>query len=85
VTRDKIQKQIREYIIESFLVDEEAADFRDGESFLESGLIDSTGMLEVITYLEATFSIAVADEEMIPENLDSVENITRFVASKLSA
>jgi acyl carrier protein len=83
VTRDIIQKRIREYIIDNFLVDEDEEAFGNEDSFLESGLIDSTGMLEVITYVEETFEVEVADEEMTPENLDSVDNISRLVAAKL--
>ena len=79
-----VQKQIREYVVENFLVDEEEEDLKDDTSFLDSGLIDSTGMLEVITFMEDTWAISVDDEEMVPENLDSVVNLTRFVERKLA-
>ncbi len=82
MSNETVRKQIREYVIENFLVDEDEAAFADDESFLDSGLIDSTGMLEVINFLEETFSISVADEEMVPENLDSIANLTGFVARK---
>jgi acyl carrier protein len=83
VSRESIQKQVREYVVENFVVDEEETDLADDDSFLESGLIDSTGMLEVIAFLEETFSISVDDDEMVPENLDSIERITTLVASKV--
>jgi len=77
-----VLKEIREYVVENFLLGDEEDEFSDSESFLESGLIDSTGILEVIAFLEETYEIAVDDEEMIPENLDSVERVARFVLSK---
>ncbi len=78
----EIQKTIREYVIENILLGEEESDFSDDQSFLESGILDSTGILEVITFLEDTYDIVIDDEEMVPENLDSVSNIARFVSSK---
>ncbi len=77
-----VLKEIREYVVENFLLGDEEDEFSDSESFLESGLIDSTGILEVIAFLEETYEIAVDDEEMIPENLDSVDRVARFVVSK---
>ena len=53
-------------------------------SFLSAGVIDSTGVLELIAFLEQTYRIKVRDEEMIPENLDSLNNIERFVRGKLT-
>jgi len=79
-----IQKRVREYVVESFLVGDEESEFSDDQSFLDSGLIDSTGILEVIAFLEDEFEIEIDDEEMVPENLDSVSNISHFVASKRS-
>lgn len=77
-----ILKEVREYVIENFMLGEEEDELSDSQSFLESGLIDSTGILEVIAFLEETYDIVIEDEEMIPENLDSVENVARFVVSK---
>ena len=76
--------QVREYVVENFLLGEEEDEFSNEQSFLESGLIDSTGILEMITFLEETYQIDIEDEEMIPDNLDSVERVVRFVASKKS-
>ena len=78
-----IQLTIREFLKENFMVSEEGNDVGDSDSFLETGLVDSTGMLEVIEFLEETFGIALEDEELIPENLDSIENLTNFVHRKL--
>jgi acyl carrier protein len=58
---------------------------KDGESFLETGTIDSTGVLEVVTFLEANFGLKVEDREFVPENLDSVDNQVKFVLRKQDA
>ena len=83
--RKAIQKEVREYITENFLLDENEEELADDESFLDSGLIDSTGILEVVMFLEEHYEISVEDEEMVPENLDSIEKIATFVGSKLDA
>ena len=80
---NEIQKQIHEYVVENFLFGEDEALTSDDQSFLDSGLIDSTGILELIQFVEDTFEIEIEDEEMIPENLDSIERAARFVESKL--
>jgi acyl carrier protein len=56
----------------------------DNTSFLEEGIIDSTGVLELILFLEETFDIRVADEEVLPENLDSLDQVEAYVARKAS-
>jgi acyl carrier protein len=76
------QKKVREYVVENFLLGEDEDEFSDEMSFLESGLIDSTGILELVGFLEEEFEIEIADEEMIPDNLDSVESVARFVVLK---
>jgi acyl carrier protein len=80
---NEIRKQIHEYVVENFLFGEGEALSSDDQSFLDSGLIDSTGILELIHFVEDTFDIEVEDEEMIPENLDSIGRVTAFVKSKL--
>ncbi len=77
-----VRKKVREYVVENLLIGEDEAGFSDEQSFLETGLIDSTGILEVIFFLENEFDLEIDDEEMVPENLDSVANIGRFVLSK---
>ena len=74
--------QIRAFIIENFLFGN-AASFADDTSFLEEGIIDSTGVLELITFLEEEFAIKVDDQELTPENLDSVNNVLTFLEAKL--
>ncbi|HHJ13951.1 MAG TPA: acyl carrier protein [Gammaproteobacteria bacterium] len=80
-----IEQEIRSYILENYLFtdDESALDNRD--SFLEKGILDSTGILEVIYFIEDEYGIKVADEEMVPENLDSVERLVAYVGRKQAA
>ena len=77
-----VEQQIRQYILENFLFTTDESVLNNTDSFLDKGFIDSTGIMEVIFFLEETFGIKVDDEEMIPENLDSVNNIAAFIAKK---
>jgi acyl carrier protein len=72
---------VRGFVVENFLFGDDSRISNDA-SFLENGIIDSTGVLELIEYLEKTFTIRVEDEEVIPENLDSLKNISRYLESK---
>jgi len=73
---------IRKFIFENFLFDAAEEDLGNDDSFLEQGVIDSTGVLELVEWLEDTFEISVDDEELIPENLDSVNQLAAFIATK---
>lgn len=72
---------IRTFIIENFMFGNDEG-LNDDTSFLEEGIIDSTGVLELVNFLEETYHIQVGDEELIPENLDSVDNITAYLNRK---
>uniref|UniRef100_Q07U45 Carrier domain-containing protein n=1 Tax=Rhodopseudomonas palustris (strain BisA53) TaxID=316055 RepID=Q07U45_RHOP5 len=72
--------QIREYIEDNFLFREDIDAIGDTDSLLDAGLIDSTGILELVAYLESQFAIVVADQDIVPENLDSIERIDAYVA-----
>jgi acyl carrier protein len=76
------KQAIREFVIENFLFGE-ANGLKDDTSFLEEGIVDSTGILELVTYLEDEFSITVDDDELIPENLDSIDNVANYLQSKI--
>lgn len=76
-----IEAKIRAYIAENFLFGE-ADQLAVTDSFLDKGIIDSTGILEIVMFLEEQFGIKVADSEMLPENLDSVANIVNFITRK---
>lgn len=73
--------RIRSFIIESFLFGNDD-DLKDETSFLDEGIVDSTGILELVAFIEETFKIAVEDEELIPENLDSISNVVNYLGRK---
>jgi acyl carrier protein len=73
-TRDTI----RAFIADTFFVE----GFADDASFLRNGIIDSTGMLELVQFVERSFSIAVADNELVPDNFDSLANLERYLERK---
>ena len=79
----KYTKEIRSYIVSNFLFGDESS-LKDDTSFMESGILDSTGVLELVTFLESTYGVKVQDQEMVPENLDSVNRAAAFVARKTS-
>ena len=79
-----IEQQVRSFILENFLFTTDTSALGVNDSFLAKGIIDSTGMMEVIYFLEDRFAMRIDDAEMIPENLDSVSNIVRFVERKKS-
>lgn len=76
------EAKIRNYILENYLFTDDQAALNSSDSFLDKGVLDSTGILEVIYFLEDEFRIKIADEEMIPDNLDSVNNIVAFINQK---
>lgn len=80
-----VENRIRNYILENYLFTDDQGMLGSDDSFLQKNLLDSTGMLEVIYFLEDEFAIKVQDEEMIPENLDSVNRIVAFLERKGAA
>ena len=78
-----ISASVRKFISDNFLFREGLATIADDASFLDAGIIDSTGVLELVSFLETTFAIEVQDDEMLPENLDSIRAISNYVARKL--
>lgn len=76
-----IKEQVRTFLTSNFYVADPAV-LVDEASLLDHGIIDSTGVLEVILFIEETFDIKVEDSEMLPENLDSIERIADFIARK---
>ena len=77
-----IKGKIKDFIIENFLFGEDEG-FKDDDSFLDEGIIDSTGILELVNFLEEEFSLTVDDEELVPENLDSVNNVVAYLERKV--
>lgn len=80
-----IEKKVRDYILDNYLFTDDQSALNSGESFLDKGIIDSTGILEVISFLESEFGIKVGDEDITPQNLDSVNNIVIFVTARQAA
>lgn len=77
-----IEADVRQYIIDKLLFGRTDSEVGGDTSFLESGLIDSTGVLELVAFLEEKFHMKVEDEDLIPANLDSINALTRYVAGK---
>ncbi|MEG7522782.1 MAG: acyl carrier protein [Chromatiales bacterium] len=68
--------------MDNYLFTDDQSKLEDDNSFLETGILDSNGVMEIIFFLEDEYGVAISQEEMIPENLDSVSRIVSFVASK---
>jgi acyl carrier protein len=83
--RPELAQKIRTFIADNFAFRDDTPAIRNEESLLDAGLIDSTGILELVSFLEAEFAIAIADAEIIPENLDSISAIAAYVERKLGA
>ncbi|MBP6631933.1 MAG: acyl carrier protein [Kofleriaceae bacterium] len=82
VSRDDVQRDVVAFIVQNFLFGNQAEAPTPEASFMATGLIDSTGVLELVAHLEASYGIAVADDELVPANLDSVASIAAFVVRK---
>lgn len=77
-----LKRELRRYVEDNFVMGADGIGFSDADSFMGLYILDSTGFLEVITHLEERYGIQVEDEEMIPENLDSLDNLAAFVDTK---
>jgi acyl carrier protein len=80
-----IEREVREFIAVNFPLSNEEFSLKPEDSLIEVGVIDSTGVLELIGFIEEHYGLEVQDAEVLPENLDSIENITRFVFRKLAS
>jgi acyl carrier protein len=80
-----LRAEIRRFVLNELLMGDVASLVGDGESFLETGAIDSTGVLEVVMFVEHQYDLSVLDREMIPENLDSIDRLVQFVLRKKHA
>jgi acyl carrier protein len=74
---------VKNFVVENFLFGEDSM-LKEETSFLEEGIIDSTGILELIAFLEETYEVTIGDEEIVPENFDTLGNVARFLERKLS-
>jgi acyl carrier protein len=80
-----IEQQIRTFVRDTFLIGQDDGSLTGDTSFLDQGMIDSTGVLELVSFMEDTFGFQIADDELVPENLDSVNRLIRFIERKLTA
>jgi len=79
-----VREKIRGFIVENFLFDEPDI-LKDNVSFLDEGILDSTGILELVGFIEEEFGVTVEDDELSPENLDSIDNVVAFIGRKQAA
>ena len=79
-----IEEKIRHFIEENFFLDGND-NLSSEDSLLEKGIIDSTGVLELVAFIEETYNVKIKDEELIPENLDSIKSISRFIQERLES
>ena len=78
---DNTRERIRGFLIDNFLFGDEGG-LEDQTSFLDAGIVDSTGILELVEFLDNEFNIKISDGEILPENLDSINNIINFLVKK---
>lgn len=77
-----IKKKLKIFVIDNFLLGHDSNTINDDDSFLDKGIIDSTGVLELVSFIEETFKIKVEDEELIPDNLDSLNKLFIYIQKK---
>ena len=79
-----LEEQIRQYVADNFLFSDDGYPLSDDASFLEEGIVDSTGVLELVMFVEETFNVTVEDDEIVPENLDSVAQLAAYIRRKVA-
>ncbi len=79
---DLMRHELRQFIVDSFLIGDESVNFTDADSFMRTGIMDSTGVLELIAFLEEKYGVSPEDHEMVPANLDSIDNLVSFIQRK---
>jgi acyl carrier protein len=81
----RIDETVQHFIIEHFLYGDRSAPLGPEDSFLDKGIIDSTGVLELVAYIQKEFGIEVHDQDIIPDNFDSISKLTRYIQHKQSS
>lgn len=79
---DDARHQLRQFILNNYLFTDDQAALADDTSFLDNGILDSMGVLELVDFINETFAIKVAGGELVPENLDSINSVLKFLSSK---
>jgi acyl carrier protein len=80
----EIEEQVRGYILENFLYTDDPSELSDDQSLFDSGVVDSTGVLELVSFIEDSYGVQVDDTELIPDNFDSVEKISAYIKRKVA-
>jgi acyl carrier protein len=80
---EQIRRELRQFVTTNFLLSDEDVGLTDESSFLEQGIVDSTGVLELVNFLERRYAITLDDAELVPDNLDSIGKLTAFLERKL--
>jgi acyl carrier protein len=83
VKQMNVKQQIRSYVAESLFFSSDDYDLDDDMSFLDEGVVDSTGVVELVLFVEENFDIEVDDDEIVPDNFDSVNNLVAYIERKL--
>lgn len=83
IDENTTRSELKKFIVDSFMFGQTAQTFADSDSFMEKGIVDSTGVLELTSFIEEKYKITIEDDEMTPDNLDSVDNLVQFVSRKL--
>ena len=78
----QVKEKFRCFIVENFMFGSDNNSFHDDDSFLEKGIIDSTGVLELVSFVEDEFGIDVKDDELVPDNFDSINNLAEYINTK---
>ncbi len=76
------EAKLRAFILENYLFTDDESALKNDDSFLAEGILDSTGIMEVVSFLEETFDIKVEDEEMVPDNMDSIDSLNQYINKK---
>jgi acyl carrier protein len=77
-----LQEEIRNFVVENFLFGEDKG-LTDNSSFIKEGIVDSTGIMQLVSFIQDQYRIAIEDEELVPENLDSIAKVSAFIESKM--
>lgn len=82
---DAVRQQLRHFILENYMFTDDQSALGDDDSFLDGGILDSMGILELIEYLDESLGIKVEGDELVPDNLDSINILLKFIGSKVQA
>jgi acyl carrier protein len=80
-----IQQELHDFLTENFAVDGEVRPIGLGESLIQSGIVDSTGLLELVSFVETRYGLPVPDEDLLPENFETIANISAYITARMPA